>query len=217
VTAQRRAEAERRAMLEFLSHDMRGPQVAILGLAEGEGAASGDGLTRIGALARRTLDLADNFVRLARLDHAAPDLHPVDLAALADEAADRSWPQARAAGVRVECHHAGESVPVESDPDLLARVLDNLIGNAVKYAGSGARVQVELMALPGGGARLVVADNGPGLPESRRAQPFRRFGSTSGGSGLGLAFVAAAIDQLGGAVTCESDDSGTRFTITLPG
>jgi signal transduction histidine kinase len=99
---------------------------------------------------------------------------------------------------------------------LLARVLDNLVGNAVKYAGRGAEVRVEIAALPGGGARMVVHDNGPGLPESRRTQPFRRFGSTSGGSGLGLAFVAAAIDQLGGEISCDSGDGGTRFAITLP-
>ena len=227
ITAIRKAEAERRAMLEFLSHDMRGPQVAILGLAEGA-AGTADGLNRIGTLARRTLDLADNFVRLARLDHAAPECETIDLAALADEAADRSWPLAKAGGVRVESRHDGESggegggegggepVLLESDPQLLARVLDNLIGNAVKYAGRGAEVRVEVAALPSGGARLVVADNGPGLPESRRAQPFRRFGSTGGGSGLGLAFVAAAIAQLGGEVTCDSDARGTRFSITLP-
>ena len=214
ITAIRKAEAERRAMLEFLSHDMRGPQVAILGLAEGAGTA--DGLDRIGTLARRTLDLADNFVRLARLDHAAPECEMIDLAALADEAADRSWPQAKAAGVQVESRHDGEPVLLESDPQLLARVLDNLIGNAVKYAGHGAEVQIEVAALPHGGASLTVADNGPGLPESRRAEPFRRFGSTSGGSGLGLAFVMAAVHQLGGEVACTSGDGGTRFAITLP-
>ena len=117
--------------------------------------------------------------------------------------------------MRVACHHDHEGVALTSDPQLLARVLDNLIGNAVKYAGPGAEVQVAVAALPGGGASLNVSDNGPGLPETRRAQPFRRFGSTSGGSGLGLAFVQVAVDQLGGRITCESDESGTRFAITL--
>ncbi|MBS0254078.1 MAG: CHASE2 domain-containing protein [Proteobacteria bacterium] len=212
VTAIRRAEAERREMLEFLSHDMRGPQVAILGLAEGADAPGQ--LGRIRDHARRTLDLADTFVQLARLDHAAPQWLTCDMAALLDEAADRAWTAARARGAKVEVGHDGEPVELVSDPALLARLFDNLIGNAIKYGRDGGTVRLGLHADEA--ISVSVADDGPGLPESRRADPFRRFGSTGGGAGLGLAFVAAAVARLGGTVACASGPDGTSFTIRLP-
>ncbi|PLK25872.1 CHASE2 domain-containing protein [Novosphingobium sp. TH158] len=220
VTAQRRAETERRHALEFLSHDMRSPQVAIMGLTadrtheESEEAR----LARIRDHARRTLELADNFIELARMAEAQLDIEEIDLGTLAEEAADRAYPLARERNAQVEVIAPEDPVFVTVDGQLLSRVLDNLIGNALKYGASKVTIGI---GEHDGRARLEVGDNGPGLPEERRADPFARFGFRStgrkGGSGLGLAFVAGAVERHGGTILCQSQSgAGTRFVIDLP-
>lgn len=221
VTAQRLAEEERRHALEFLSHDMRSPQVAILGLTadrqhdENEVAR----LSRIRRHAQRTLELADNFVQLARLSETPLDKEELELGTLADEAADRVFSLARERGAEVRAEMPEEPLFLFADGQVLSRVLDNLIGNAIKYGASKVLISVREA---GGMARIVVSDNGPGLPEARRSDPFARFGARAGegkgGAGLGLAFVRGAIEHHGGKVECQSSvETGTCFVISLPG
>ncbi|MFM6932404.1 MAG: CHASE2 domain-containing protein [Novosphingobium sp.] len=220
VTDQRRAEAERRHALEFLSHDMRAPQVAILGLTreQGDPEAPEIRLGRIRRHARRTLDLADTFVELARLGDTPLDITDTDLGAMADEAADRAFSLARDYGAAVSAQYGDDPVYAPADGAVLSRVLDNLVGNSVKYGASTVTLTV---AARGGTASIEIADNGPGLPPERAADPFLRFGQRSGegksGAGLGLAFVAAAVAHHGGTITCRSEPGlGTSFLIQLP-
>ena len=220
VTDQRRAEAERRHALEFLSHDMRAPQVAILGLTSerGDGDAPEVRLGRIRQHARRTLDLADTFVELARLGDSPLDITETDLGALVDEAADRAFSIARDHGAKVMAHYGEDPLYAPADGAVLSRVLDNLVGNAIKYGAT----QVNLtLAASKQAASIEIADNGPGLPPERAADPFLRFGARSSegktGAGLGLAFVAAAVAHHGGTVTCHSETGrGASFRIELP-
>lgn len=214
ITEIRRAEVERRQMLEFLSHDMRSPQVAIMALSQGEDETR---LKRIRALATQTMELADQFVQLARLAEVPLAMENADLAALAEEAVDRVWAQAQQAHCRVTCATPDEPVLVRCDPSVIARLLDNLLSNAVKYGGPAAHVAIE--ARDGTGIAKV-SDQGPGLPPERLENPFKRFGSMQSdgksiGAGLGLAFVKAAVDRHAGTVTCDSSPLGTSFTVSL--
>lgn len=223
ITDIRRAEEDRRHMLEFLSHDMRSPQVAILGLAAGREGMAGpeERFDRITRHARRTLKLADDFVHLSRIAEAPLDLAEIDLVMLAEEAVDRAWFAAREKGILLRQHLAEEPAYIRADGHVLSRALDNLIGNAIKYSPEGSEVAVSIVR---GGAdiRLLIADQGPGLPPGRREDPFRRFGvrdkAAATGAGLGLAFVQAAVEKHGAAITCESGaDGGTCFTIIFAG
>lgn len=222
ITDIRRAEEERRHLLEFLSHDMRSPQVAILGLSdprEGHGTAE-DRFARIARHARRTLKLADDFVHLSRIAEAPLAREEVDLAMLVDEALDRAWFAAREKAIRLEAVLPGDPVYVEADGDVLSRAVDNLVGNAIKYGPTGSRVTVTVLA-GDAGISLAIADEGPGLPEGRREEPFRRFGprdkAAGTGAGLGLAFVEAAVQRHGATIACRSTPgAGTTFIITFP-
>jgi signal transduction histidine kinase len=215
----RTAEAERRQMLDFLSHDMRSPQVAIIGLANGVKAESDaiERLSRVVDHARRTLSLADTFVQISRLAEVPLDLAEVDLVALANEAIDRGWHLAKARQITVKLTNAPETAFLNADPVVLSRVFDNLISNAVSYCPGGSAVSLAISAGAAAFWRIGISDNGPGLPPARRSDPFVRFGprGSGGGSGLGLSFVAAAVRKHGGTIVCQSDEHGTAFEIEL--
>lgn len=220
ISEMRRAEAERRDMLGFLSHDMRSPQVAILGLvasgkSEGE---KPERLERIEKHARRTLTLAENFIQIARLAEVPLDLEDVDLGALASEAIDRAWHASSEKGISVSVDQESDIAFVRADPTVISRAIDNLLGNAIRYSPAGSAVGIAIKAPSPGYWTVAVSDNGPGLPESRLAQPFSRFGARDGkegGAGLGLAFVEAAVRKHGGEIRCLSGPSGTRFEFDL--
>ncbi|MCB2089007.1 MAG: CHASE2 domain-containing protein [Sphingomonadaceae bacterium] len=224
ITALRLAENERRETMEFLSHDMRSPQVAILGLAddENEGPEAHERFRLIRAHARITLKLADDFAHLARLAEKPLELGEHNLCDLAEEAVDRAWHAARQKKVTLHRGMCEEPNFVRVDPSVISRVLDNLIGNAVKYTPEGSTVSVAVER-PGDVAnmvRLVVSDDGPGLPPDRMEDPFQRFGQSKvrvGHSlGLGLAFVGEAVRKHSGTIDVESaPGEGSKFTVSL--
>lgn len=224
VTEAREREQEWREMLEFLSHDMRTPQVAIIGLADRvDGERKPDSIgQRIRLQAEKTLKLADDFVQLARLNEAELECEETDLAALADEACDAAYSQARRKNISVRTEYAPEEhFAVQADPSLIARLLDNLVGNAIKYSPEGSAVLVALEPSGDDAIQLSVSDSGPGLPPERMASPFDRFGSraTQGAisAGLGLSFVKRVVDRHKGTVTVgSSEEGGTRFRVILP-
>ena len=230
ITEGRRREEERQEMLEFLSHDMRTPQVAIIGLskrvASGSAAAQEDGqaddvAVRIRTQAERTLKLADDFVQLARLDEAELEFEDTDCVALVEEACDRAYTASRGKRIAVEPDLPEEPVFAEVDASLVARLLDNLIGNAIKFAPKGSSVHIKLEDASPEMFCLSVADSGPGLPPERLANPYARFGAherKAGPSvGLGLTFVKRVVDKHDGTISVESrEGAGTRFVIHLP-
>lgn len=223
VSETRRREEERREMLEFLSHDMRTPQVAIIGLSKNKnlGALGNDVAGRIRTQAERTLKLADDFVQLARLDETEPDFEESDCVAIVEEACDRAYSASRHKQITVEPDLPEDPLFAEVDASLVARLLDNLIGNAIKFAPEGTAVRIGLEERPPRHFCLSVEDAGPGLPPERLANPFARFGAherKAGPSvGLGLTFVKRVVDKHEGTITVKSDEGeGTRFEIELP-
>jgi two-component system sensor histidine kinase PilS (NtrC family) len=122
----------------------------------------------------------------------------------------------------------GTVTPMEGDEDLLHRVVSNLVLNAVQAAGKGARITVRTgrpgsQELPAGSGienpvSLVVADNGPGVPEGVRQRLFEPFVTgRAGGTGLGLAIVQRAVEAHRGLVLVDTQvGRGTTFTVYFP-
>jgi signal transduction histidine kinase len=107
------------------------------------------------------------------------------------------------------------------DRELLVQLIANLIENALRHAGPSAKVEIAVSALPGGGARLVVADDGPGVPKSEGDRIFDRFyrlerSRSTEGSGLGLALVAAVARLHGAALSLADAEPGLRVSIAFP-
>ncbi|MDG0855266.1 ATP-binding protein [Roseateles puraquae] len=185
---------ERGLMMAAISHDLRTPLTRMrLRLETGEVEAK---------VRERCIDdlremngLVESVIEVFRPAEAVR-LQRVDLSALAQSAVD----DLAETGAAVSFE--GPPAVVHADPVALRRVLDNLVGNALRYAGN-ARVRVDLAA---GVTRLIVDDDGPGIPDAeleRVRQPFRRLESSrnrdTGGTGLGL-YIAQQLVRRQGAV-----------------
>jgi signal transduction histidine kinase len=117
-----------------------------------------------------------------------------------------------------------ESIRCPVDAGALRQILLNLLDNAVKYGPVGQEVRVTLERAPDGkSARIVVEDEGPGIPKDRRErvwEPFYRLDrdaeSAVAGSGIGLSVVRELAAQHGGSATIEDSLVGARIVVELP-
>jgi heavy metal sensor kinase len=168
--------------------------------------------------------LVDQLLMLARADAGAlqPARVPVDVADLLHEAGARWRPMAEGREVSLEVE-APDSGTLSADPDLLRRVFDNLLDNAVRHSPPGTTVRLR-------GAReahawaLEVTDEGPGIPDNAQAVLFERFarldgarGRDTGGAGLGLALSRAIAESHGGRLDLvRRNTRGAAFRLVLP-
>lgn len=109
---------------------------------------------------------------------------------------------------------------VRADPDLIARVIDNLLGNAVKFSGSGGNISIAA-SLSNGNAQVDVLDDGPGIEPTERERIFDRYYRGSNvhrrGAGLGLSFCQMVLDAHGGAIWADQNPTGgAAFHFSLP-
>jgi len=179
----------------------------------------------------QTIEEADELIRtfnallsIARLEAGAQveEFETFDLAALATDAAELYEPVAEGEGIAVVLD-APAPAQVKANRQLLAQATANLIDNALKYArparGDGTiTISVEQGETQ---VRLIVADNGPGIPENQRGHALKRFtrletSRSRPGSGLGLSLVAAVARLHGGGIALEDNRPGLRVVITLP-
>ncbi|WP_233262177.1 ATP-binding protein [Vitiosangium sp. GDMCC 1.1324] len=187
--------------------------------------ASPKARTRLDAIERtlRRLGLlVDNLLDVGRIRHGKLDFlfATGDLSALVSELVARTRDEARLAGVSVTSH-IESSLVGRFDRLRLEQVVTNLLTNAMRHGG-GNPVEVRLERTPGG-ARLVVRDEGPGIPEADRERIFARFEQVqgkarAGGLGLGLFIVRQIVEGHHGSVHVESGPGGrgAAFVIELP-
>lgn len=200
------------------AHELRSPVAAIRAQAEVAVAHPDPGLAEetlraVAVEAQRLSALLSDLLALARADAGQrPAAQPVDLVAAVRAALARGDDGPAAQVVAPTPARVGASV---GEVNL---VLDNLIGNARRYARSVVRITV----LPAGQwVRLVVEDDGPGIPAADRQRVFDRFlrlaPEAGGGAGLGLALVAALVRGRGGSVTAgEAVGGGARIEVRWP-
>jgi CHASE2 domain-containing sensor protein len=221
VSDLRIAMRQREEALQLLTHDMRSPQASIIAaLSQADGAIEPPLARRIEGYARRTLELADGFVQLARAEAQPLAAEEVNLADLVLDAVDDLWPLSSARQIRIETSGCESEVLVRGDRALLTRAIINLVGNAIKYGPASAVIHCRLGS-DGTFGSIEVCDQGPGLTEEQIAtlfQPFRQVGRNSAeGAGLGLAFVRSVATRHGGSVGCRSTPGkGSCFELRLP-
>ncbi len=218
---ERLARSERLAlvgqMLAQITHEVRNPLNAISLNAEllAEDLAAtehGPLLETITAEIRRLEQHTARYLDLSR--GREPEITPADPLRLAEEVAAHDAPALARAGLRVEI--AGDPPRVvELDADALRRALRNLLRNAAEAGATTARVEVRHL---GDRVRVVVSDDGPGLPAEAVQRVFEPFYTTKArGTGLGLAISRQELEDIGGSIVCHSEPGrGTVFTIEVP-
>ncbi|WP_028926861.1 ATP-binding protein [Pseudonocardia acaciae] len=211
------------------AHELRSPVAAIRAQAEvavmhPDPALAEDTLRSVATEAARLSELLSDLLALARADAGArPPATAVDMVAEASTAIARATQTSAPEPAPGPAVTLTAPVPVwaAASPGEVALVLDNLLANACRYARSRVRVSV----LPAGrAARLVVDDDGPGVPEADQQRVFDRFtrleadrGGVSGGAGLGLALVSALVTGRSGTVRMSTaPDGGARVEARWP-
>ncbi|AWN37116.1 ATP-binding protein [Methylobacterium radiodurans] len=233
LTAARRLEAMRVDFVANASHELRTPLASLLGFIETlQGPARNDAPARarfldiMRAQAQRMTRLIDDLLSLSRIElrEHMPPTKPVDLGSLARQMVEMQAPLAAERGVTVTFDGEG-AFPVLGEPDELARVVENLVENAVRYGGESVAVELAHMeGRHGPEIVLTVRDDGPGIaPEHipRLTERFYRVNVASsrekGGTGLGLAIVKHSLNRHQGRLQIESALAvGTTVRAVLP-
>jgi two-component system OmpR family sensor kinase len=231
-----RGQAEQRAFLASVSHELKTPLTAVQGYTEAllDGTVADPqvrqrSLERIHAETLRLARLVRDLLDLARLGRGQFEVNPVDadVGAVLREAVAAAADRAASKDVTVEQRIPDSPLLAHVDPGRLRQVLDNLLDNATRSTPPGHPVLVMSRPLSGGWVEVAVVDRGPGiaaedLPHAfDRGYLWSRYRATRAvGSGLGLAIVKALCDAMGVTIRAESGHdhgrSGMAFRLALP-
>lgn len=219
--------------LQNISHELRTPLALILGYAElmnsGElGELQSKQRGPVSVIARRVRMLSkmvNDLIAILAVEALELREEVVDLADLVRTMLVDFRVVAEKAELSLTAEVAPDLPPVSGDPDQLRRMLDNLLGNALKFTPAGGELTIRLW-LYGDGKAIVldVTDTGIGIPPDQLGRVFDRFyqidGSSKrryGGVGLGLALVKEIVEAHGGQVSVWSVvNEGSTFRVTLP-
>ncbi|MFN8177487.1 MAG: ATP-binding protein [bacterium] len=216
-----------------VSHELRTPLTSITAYAETLRAPDlkADAETRDRFLrvihdeSRRLTRIVDDILDLATMDagRVRMSCRHVDLVAVVHDAIDVIRPLAAQKEIELRGPLSGEEAGLHGDPDLLKQLVVNLLENAVKFTPRAGHVSVDVER-DHSAVRLVVEDDGPGVPLDKLDLIFERFyqvdGGNSrihGGSGLGLAICRSIATWHDGRIWAESEEGkGARFKVSLP-
>ena len=227
LDARRRAEEarvarERLAVLgEFaagVAHEIRNPlssmRMTLQLLADGAAGKDAEDLVLLLDEVRRLEGSVEDLLLYA--GKPALERKPVDLAAVARDAARLLGRQGAHLGVAIRVEEAPGTPPAAGDAPRLRTCVANLVLNAVQASPRGAEVRVAV-ARGGRGVVLDVSDSGPGIPPDLRDRVFEPFFSgRPGGTGLGLAVTRRLVEAHGGTISFASGPAGTVFRAELP-
>ena len=225
-----KTDSLRRELVANVSHDLRTPLTSMRGYletlrvkaAELSEAERREYLDTALRHTERLSTLIEELFELAKLESTTlePEREPFSLAELVQDSVQQFQMRAAEEGLSLEAVLPGAPTVVLGDVGLLARVLENLIHNALRHAGTDGSVAVAL-EVEGGEARLHVEDDGPGIAPEDLPLVFERFfrrpRQPGDGAGLGLAIAHRIVALHGGELKAENRaGGGARFSFTLP-
>jgi signal transduction histidine kinase len=229
---QKELERLRSDLIAWVGHDLQTPLASIRAILE----ALADGVVDDPETVRRYLGMAqrdvrslslliDDLFQMAQIDAGGLklDLAPNAISDLISDTLERFSELALRQGIRLEGSLEPGTDPVTMDAPRIGRVLNNLVGNALRHTPAGGKVEI-LARRNGSRVEVTVADTGEGIRPEDIPHVFEQFyrgdksrSRATGGSGLGLAIARGIIAAHGGEIHMESAPSaGTRFIFTLP-
>ncbi|MCL6516028.1 ATP-binding protein [Alicyclobacillus sp.] len=230
VTKEEKLQQARRDFVANVSHELRTPLTTVKSYVEALLLGDQDAATREQFLrvvdheADRMVRLTEDLLQLTGLESGEAPLRPVrvDIREWMDRAHRRFALQAQAQGVHLSTESSGRGFVV-GDADLLDRLLDNLVSNALHYTPRGGAVRL-CAECTGDRVCLTVADTGIGIPKEDLPHVFERFyrvdkarSRRRGGTGLGLALAREIVERHEGTIRIDSElGKGTTVTVHLP-
>lgn len=221
-----RLQLQKEQLVAYVVHDLKNPVNAI-GLQAELLLRDREGSPRALRVGERIRDETRNLLRMittlldvARADagQLAPARRRLDLAELIEQVAGEL--ELRAATAAVALARDVREPALDADPELLRRVLENLLDNAIRHAPEGTEVRIGVRRADGG-TELRVRDHGRGVPADQRERIFEPFAraagpSAAGNRGLGLAFCKLAVELHGGRIWVEDAGPGAAFCAWIP-
>jgi signal transduction histidine kinase len=233
VTEDRRHRDELANFAGVVAHDLLNPLATIEGWSQavlqdvGDPEALTDGITRIQRASTRMRALIDDLLAYTTARDAVLSPAHCDLNSLVADIAAGRRDHAQSTGKAIPVFRFSELCAVDGDPVLVRQLMENLIGNAIKYTAPGVIPTITITTRADtpepGMTRVEVTDNGIGIPTSQHAAVFGNFhrahlDADYTGTGLGLAICKRIVERHGGTITASGNSTGqgTRITFTLP-
>ena len=229
---ERESEKTKNELITNIAHDLRTPLTSIIGYLELLSGEKGESLPR--DTERKYIGIA--YVKAKRLENLIEDLFgftkmtygkvamkvaPVDIIKLLEQLLEEFYPSFADKNLVYELKSNVAGQVITADGNLLARLFDNLINNAIKYGAEGKRILVRVHATEEI-VTVSVTNYGYVIPEEDIPLLFNKFyrveqsrSLATGGTGLGLAIAKNIVDMHGGTIQASSGLSGTTFTVKL--
>ena len=224
------SEQRKNDLVVYLAHDIKTPLTSVIGYlsllqeAPDMPAAQRAKYTDITLdKAHRLEDLINEFFDITRfnLQHITLEKAPLRLDVMLAQLADEFYP-ALAAQNKTALVEVEPGLTLYADPDKLARVLHNVLKNAVAYSDEGTQVRITAWKI-GGDLYITIANQGRTIPPRQLESIFEKFfrldearSTNQGGAGLGLAIAKEIVTLHGGQISAQSESGCTTFTICLP-
>ena len=227
---EREAERTKNELITNVAHDLRTPLTSIIGYLEllSVGAALSPEIRQkyidiAYSKAKRLEKLIEDLFGFTKLNYGKISMHvgKVDLIKLLSQLLEEAYPSFADNNLSYELQSNVPAKIITADGNLLARLFDNLINNAIKYGADGKRILVNVHAGKKT-VRVSVTNYGYVIPPEELSLIFDKFyrveqsrSTHTGGTGLGLAIAKNVVDMHGGDISVKSDLNGTVFTVTL--
>jgi len=218
------AETVKSSFLKNMSYELRTPLNTVVGFAEllGHGESKADEEFFVNSIKKNTdklLQLINNALYISRLDANTIGVkrRPLDFAAFFDRTVKDMWKEHGHEGVRLIISNPYKHITAEIDPELYAKIIDNLISNAAKFTIAGAvRATYEYH---GGNLTVTIEDTGRGIDSESQKKVFERFFKQreEKGTGLGLPICKEIVELMNGRIGVESTlGQGTMVWFSIP-
>ena len=227
---ERESERTKNELITNVAHDLRTPLTSIIGYLEllaGNQQVPADMQHKYIEIAygksRRLQKLIEDLFGFTKLNCGKIAMHvgQIDIVKLLGQLVEEAYPNFVEKGLSYDLQSNVPAKIINADGNLLARLFDNLIGNAIKYGADGKRVLVKIHA-EGETVTVSVTNYGYVIPADELPLIFNKFyrveqsrSSSTGGTGLGLAIAKEIVDMHGGTISVASDLNGTVFTVKL--
>ena len=227
---EREAERTKNELITNVAHDLRTPLTSIIGYLEllaGNTQIPQEMQHKYIEIAysksRRLEKLIEDLFGFTKLNYGKIAMHigQIDIVKLLEQLLEEAYPNFEEKNLSYDLQSNVPAKIISADGNLLARLFDNLIGNAIKYGADGKRVLVKIYGEEDT-VTVSVTNFGRVIPADELPLLFNKFyrveqsrSATTGGTGLGLAIAKEIVDMHGGTIRVASDLNGTVFTVKL--